>query len=169
MKSNEYMMIAGAALLAAMLAGCGFGSSTADTASTGSTPAPVSDTAPPVAVTPPPVAVTPPPVATTTTPVVAPPVAVVPPPPVALATATLSWAAPTKNSDGTPLTDLAGFHIHYGLTSTAMDSLVTVSDPAALGYVISQLPPATYYFSVTSYTFSNVESVQLAPIAAAIA
>jgi hypothetical protein len=139
MRFNEYTMIAAAAVLAAILAGCGGGGPTADTASTGGTPAPVADTAPPVV------------------------------PPVALGSATLSWTAPTNNSDGTPLTDLAGFHIHYGLTSTAMDSLVTVSDPAVLGYVISQLPPATYYFSVTSYTFSNVESVRLAPIAAAIA
>lgn len=143
MKFNEYTMIAGAAVLAAILAGCGGGASTADTASTGGTPAPVADTVPPVA-----------------PPVVA---------PIVLASTTFSWVAPTKNSDGTPLTDLAGFHIHYGLTSTAMDSVVTVSDPAALGYVISQLPPATYYFSVTSYTFSNADSVQLAPLAAAIA
>jgi len=29
-------------------------------------------------------------------------------------TALLSWTAPTENSDGSPLTDLAGYKIHYG-------------------------------------------------------
>jgi hypothetical protein len=82
--------------------------------------------------------------------------------------ATLSWAIPTKNDDGTALTDLAGFHIHYGNAATALDNLVTVSNPAATGYVISQLPIGTYYFAVTSYTFSNTESVQPSPIAAKI-
>jgi hypothetical protein len=29
-------------------------------------------------------------------------------------TATLSWSAPTTNTDGTPVTTLIGYHIYYG-------------------------------------------------------
>ncbi len=32
-------------------------------------------------------------------------------------TITLAWDAPTTNTDGTPLTDLAGYKIYYGPTS----------------------------------------------------
>src|SRR5690348_4647284 len=42
------------------------------------------------------------------------------PPPKAATTAsiTLGWVPPTQNSDGTPITNLAGYKIHYGTTSS---------------------------------------------------
>lgn len=44
--------------------------------------------------------------------------------------ATLSWAAPTTNTDGTPLTDLAGYTIEYGTSSGALDQSVTIASPS---------------------------------------
>jgi Fibronectin type III domain len=75
-------------------------------------------------------------------------------------TVTLSWIAPTGNTNGTPLTDLAGYHIHYG---TSQDNLAKVIDLAGTGtteYEVSGLAPGTYYFAVTAYTAMGTESAQ---------
>jgi len=72
--------------------------------------------------------------------------------------ATLSWAAPTQNTNGTPLTDLAGYRIYYGTSKTTMTQSVQVANPAVLTEVISNLSPGTWYFSVRDYTSANVES-----------
>ncbi len=32
-------------------------------------------------------------------------------------TATLSWTPPTQNTDGSPLTDLAGYRVYWGTSS----------------------------------------------------
>jgi Fibronectin type III domain len=75
-------------------------------------------------------------------------------------TVTLSWIAPTGNTNGTPLTDLAGYHIHYG---TSQDNLTKVIDLAGTGtteYEVSGLAPGTYYFAVSAYTAMGTESAQ---------
>ena len=74
-------------------------------------------------------------------------------------TATLSWIAPTTNMDGTPLSDLASFRIHYGTTSGTYTQVVDVLDPNATGQTITGLSPNTYYFAVTAYDLSGNESV----------
>ena len=50
-----------------------------------------------------------------------------PPPATTLGSATLSWTAPQQNTDGSPLTDLAGFEIRYGQNESALDSNITIS------------------------------------------
>jgi Fibronectin type III domain len=73
-------------------------------------------------------------------------------------TVTLSWIAPTGNTNGTPLTDLAGYHIHYG---TSQDNLTQVIDLAGTGtteYEVAGLAPGTYYFAVSAYTAMGTES-----------
>jgi len=77
---------------------------------------------------------------------------------------TLSWQPPLTNSDGTTLTDLAGYHIHYGTRITAMNQVVTVPTPGLTNYVIDNLPAGTYYFSITSYTYTGSESTASAVI-----
>jgi len=75
-------------------------------------------------------------------------------------TVTLSWIAPTGNTNGTPLTDLAGYHIHYG---TSQDNLTKVIDLAGTGtteYEVSGLAPGTYYFAVSAYTAMGTESAE---------
>ncbi len=80
-------------------------------------------------------------------------------PPSATASASLSWVAPTKNSDGTPLTNLAGYNIYYGTDSAALTQTIQVANPAALGHVVSGLATGTtWYFAVTSYTSAGEES-----------
>jgi hypothetical protein len=77
--------------------------------------------------------------------------------------ATLSWVPPTQNSDGTALTNLAGFNIYYGTDSSALTQTIQVANPAALGYVITGLATGTtWYFAVTAYTSSGEESAHSA-------
>ena len=73
-------------------------------------------------------------------------------------TATLDWTAPKENTNGTPLTDLAGYRIYYGTSATAMTRTVQISDPRILSYVFSNLSPATWYFEAKAYTSMNIES-----------
>jgi hypothetical protein len=71
---------------------------------------------------------------------------------------TLMWVPPTGNTNGTPLTDLAGYHIHYG---TSPDNLTQVIELAGTGnteFELGGLAPGTYYFSVTAYTTMGTES-----------
>lgn len=75
------------------------------------------------------------------------------------ASASLAWVAPTANSDGTPLTNLAGYNIYYGTDSSALTQTIQVANAAALGYVVSGLATGTtWYFTITSYTTSGEES-----------
>lgn len=76
-------------------------------------------------------------------------------------TATLSWTAPDKKSDGTDLNDLAGCRIHYGTASGSYPQ--TIDIPCTKGenitYQVTNLPAGyTYYFVVTAYNTYQAES-----------
>ncbi len=79
-------------------------------------------------------------------------VTALPPPPVTTGTgtATLSWILPTTNTDGSPLTDLAGVEILYGTSATALNQTVMVG-PTATTYTVTTLGSGTWYFTVESY------------------
>src|SRR3972149_9813836 len=71
-------------------------------------------------------------------------------------TATLSWDAPTTNTDDTDLTDLAGYKIYYGTSPGTYDSVIDAAKVTT--YTVSDLTPATYYFAVTAYDEGGNES-----------
>ena len=70
---------------------------------------------------------------------------------------TLTWDPPTTNTDGTTLTDLAGYKVHYG---TASGNYTTVIDAANVtSYTVTSLATnVTYYFAATAYDTSGDES-----------
>jgi Putative Ig domain len=72
--------------------------------------------------------------------------------------ATLSWTPPTTNTDGSSLTNLAGYRIYYGTDSSKLSRTVQVANAGVSSYVISDLSPTTWYFSVRAYSAANVES-----------
>jgi hypothetical protein len=72
--------------------------------------------------------------------------------------ATLSWVAPTTNTDGSPLTDLAGFTINYGTSATNLNQQITVSSATATGYTVTGLTTGSWYFTVTAYTTVGTQS-----------
>jgi hypothetical protein len=72
--------------------------------------------------------------------------------------ATLSWVPPTTNTNGTPLTDLAGFIINYGTSPSSMTQTITVASPGTTSYTISNLASGTWYFEVIVYTSAGTQS-----------
>ena len=73
-------------------------------------------------------------------------------------TADVSWTPPTTNTDGSTLTDLAGYNIYYGTSPTALTKKVQVSNIGVTNYVISGLTTGTWYFAVTAYSSAGTES-----------
>ena len=76
----------------------------------------------------------------------------------ATGSATLTWAPPTQNTDGSPLTNLAGYRIYWGMSQGAYPNSVTVNSPGLASYVVDQLTPATWYFAVTAINAAGTES-----------
>ncbi len=72
-------------------------------------------------------------------------------------TATLSWTAPTTNSDGSPLSDLSGYKVYYGTTSGSYTQTTDVGNVTT--YEVTGLTEgSTYYFVTTAYDTSGNES-----------
>ena len=81
--------------------------------------------------------------------------------------AALSWTAPTTNTDGTPLTDLAGYNIYYGTASGDYTQNVNVGN--VTNYTVSNLAAGTYYFAATAYDTSGNQSAYSNVVSASIA
>ncbi len=77
---------------------------------------------------------------------------------VGLGSATLSWTPPTQNTDGSPLTDLAGYKIYYGNESGNYQTSIQINNPGIATYVVESLTPNTYYFVSTAFNSNAVES-----------
>lgn len=78
--------------------------------------------------------------------------------PAAAGTATLTWTAPVSNTDGSALTDLAGYDIRYGTSPSSMSAVINVASAGATSYTVSSLTNGTWYFAVNAYTTSGEES-----------
>jgi hypothetical protein len=78
---------------------------------------------------------------------------------VASGSATLSWTPPTRNTDGTALTDLRGYKVYWGPAAGSYTNSVTLSNAGLTSYVVSNLVPGTYYFVVTAVNSKGAESV----------
>lgn len=78
---------------------------------------------------------------------------------VSFGSATVTWTPPTANTDGSTLTNLAGYRIVYGTSASDLTQSVQLANPSLSTYVIEGLEPATYYFAVRAYTTSGAESV----------
>ena len=88
--------------------------------------------------------------------------------PVASTSVTLGWVAPTQNSNGTPITDLAGYKIHYGTASENYTKVVAVSNPSISRYVMDSLESGTYFFAITAYNSKGIESTLSGEISATL-
>lgn len=72
--------------------------------------------------------------------------------------AMLTWIPPTQNTDGSALTNLAGYRVHYGTSSSALTNVVQIANPSASSYTIDSLTSGTWYFGVRAYTTQGAES-----------
>jgi hypothetical protein len=73
-------------------------------------------------------------------------------------TATLNWSMPTQNTDGSPLTNLAGYRIYHGTSATALNDVSTVTDTGATSYQYTALASGTHYFAISAYNSAGAES-----------
>jgi Putative Ig domain./Fibronectin type III domain. len=71
---------------------------------------------------------------------------------------TLSWTSPTRNTDGTRLTDLAGYRLYYGQESGSYSSTLNVPAAATQSVVIENLAAGTWYFAIRSFNREGVLS-----------
>lgn len=72
--------------------------------------------------------------------------------------ATLSWLAPTQNTDGSAVTGLAGYNLYYGTSPGNYTDLIRLNNPSISTYVVEDLELDTYYFVVTAYNTAGGES-----------
>lgn len=71
---------------------------------------------------------------------------------------TVSWMPPMARSDGSVLTNLAGYKIYWGTAPGDYANTVTIDTPGVTMYVLEQLPPGTYYLVMTAFDAAGVES-----------
>jgi len=72
---------------------------------------------------------------------------------------TVAWTAPQQNTDGSALTDLAGYKIYYGNSPSNLTNVVTVGTNVS-SYVVQNLAAGTWYVAMTSLNSQGVESAQ---------
>ena len=80
--------------------------------------------------------------------------------PTGTGTATITWTAPTENTDGSPITNLAGYQISYGTNPQELTSSVTVNDASATSYVLKGLEPGDYYFVIDAFNSNGASSAK---------
>jgi hypothetical protein len=74
-------------------------------------------------------------------------------------TATLSWTPPTENSDGTALTDLAGYQVYYGQSQSNLNKTVTLNNASLSTYVVENLGSGTWFFALVAVNTHGTTSV----------
>ena len=79
------------------------------------------------------------------------------PPTGATGTATVHWQPPTANTNGSSISNLAGYTVYYG-TSQSNYKTVKVANPGLTSYTIGNLSAGTYYFTVTAYNTAGMAS-----------
>jgi hypothetical protein len=71
--------------------------------------------------------------------------------------ASLHWELPSSKVDGSPLDDLAGYHILYGRNSDDLDKSVFISGASINSYVFDSLAQGIWYFAVVGVSAGGLE------------
>jgi hypothetical protein len=77
---------------------------------------------------------------------------------VANGSATLSWVAPTENTDNSPLTNLSGYRLTYGRSATQLDQSVDINNAGLTTYTVNGLGTGTWYFALYAKASTGAES-----------
>jgi hypothetical protein len=75
------------------------------------------------------------------------------------AQATMTWVAPTTNTNGTTATNLAGFNVYIGSASGSYQQKINVGNVTSYTGT-SFTSGSTYYFAVSAYNTSGLESAR---------
>lgn len=73
---------------------------------------------------------------------------------------TLTWVAPTTNTNGTPYTDPGGYRIYFGTSAASLAQTRTIANPATLTDTITALAAGQWFFAMTAFNQLNVESAR---------
>jgi fibronectin type III domain protein len=76
----------------------------------------------------------------------------------ATGSAALNWAAPTTDTNGSPVTTLTGYTIFYGTSESAMTQWVSVSGASTTSYTVNGLASGTWYFAVAADAADGTQS-----------
>lgn len=85
-----------------------------------------------------------------------------------LGSATLSWSAPTRRTDGSLLENLAGYRIRYGTAVGSYPNQLQIPNTGVTTAVIENLPAGTYYFVVIAYDSTGIDSEHSAVVSTTI-
>jgi len=69
----------------------------------------------------------------------------------------LAWQPPVQNTNGTALTDLAGYNLYYGTESGRYTQMRPVRDASQTNLELP-VEPGTYYLAMTAYDTTGNES-----------
>lgn len=78
--------------------------------------------------------------------------------PMILGSATVRWSAPSTNTDGSALQNLAGFRVLYGTDPNQLTQKLELPGASLRSVQIEELKPGTYYFAVKAYNTTAKES-----------
>jgi hypothetical protein len=81
-----------------------------------------------------------------------------PPPSSSSSSVKLSWSPPTRNENGSALTNLAGYRVYYGKTSGRYAYSLAIGSAHITSAVIESLEAATWYFAIKSESSSGALS-----------
>ena len=81
---------------------------------------------------------------------------------------TLSWSPPTENTNGTALTNLAGYVVRYGTNTSSLNSSMSLSGASATNVEIENLSAGTWYFEVAAVNALGVQSSFSVPVSRAV-
>ena len=76
--------------------------------------------------------------------------------------------SPGANTDGSALTNLAGYTVYYGTSPDDLSKSVKVSNAGLSAYTVTGLTSGTWYFAVTSYSADGVESARTTTVSTQI-
>jgi hypothetical protein len=75
--------------------------------------------------------------------------------------ARLYWVEPTKNTNGTPVSNLGGVRIYYGTSASNLGHMVQVPSPTT-AYTIGNLAAGIWYFAAAAYTTTGIQGTRSA-------
>lgn len=77
---------------------------------------------------------------------------------VATGSATVRWTAPTANTDGSALGNLAGYRITYGRSATTLNQSITINSATATSHTVTSLATGAWYFAVAAINSNGAPS-----------
>lgn len=69
----------------------------------------------------------------------------------------IRWQAPTQNVDGSPVNDLAGYRVHWGVLSRNYTDNLTIAQAGVTEWEVD-LPTGEYFFALTAFDAEGNES-----------